>query len=111
MVETYKADPDQIDLILTDFDMPILDGISASIQIREFEKANMLPTKPIAVITSNASEHTRKLATQAGCDMFMIKPLARSDLALSMLKLLSEHIKVLVIDDDNMCRNVTIRML
>ena len=31
MVETYKADPDQIDLILTDFDMPILDGISASI--------------------------------------------------------------------------------
>lgn len=66
MVDFYKADAKSVDLILTDFDTPILDGISASAKIREFEKANMLPNKPIVVITSNASEHARKLATQAG---------------------------------------------
>lgn len=63
LLQAYIDHHDSIDVILTDFDMPRLDGISASAKIREYERLHGLPTKPIAVITGNASEHTRKLAT------------------------------------------------
>ena len=91
--------------------MPILDGISASAKIREFERARGLPKKPIAVITGNSSEHTRKLAVQAGCNEFLVKPLGRVDLAITLMRLMSRTVKILVIDDDELCLSVNCRMI
>ena len=102
LLNAYIEDHEGIDVILTDFDMPVLDGISASAKIRDFERARGLPKKPIAVITGNSSEHTRKLATQAGCNEFLVKPLGRADLAVTLMRLMSTTFKILVIDDDEL---------
>ena len=101
-----------IDFVLTDFEMPILDGISACSEIRKFEQTNELPTKPIAVITGNDAYNTRKLASAAGVNMFMVKPLGRPELAKALMKLLTKiRTKVLMIDDDEVCLQSTTHML
>jgi len=102
LLETYKKSHTDVDFVLTDFEMPLLDGISACSEIRKFEKDNDLPGKPLALITGNDAYNTRKLASSAGVNMFMVKPLGRADLAKSLMKLLSKVCtKVLVIDDDD----------
>lgn len=67
---------DKFDAVLMDMHMPILDGISATQKIREFEKAQGIanPTKIIA-LTADDQEISRKNAFTAGMDDFLQKPI------------------------------------
>ena len=55
-MDFYIQNHHHFDAVLTDIDMPLLDGIDATIQIREYEREHNLPEKKIVVFTRNNTE-------------------------------------------------------
>ena len=64
---------EHFDIILMDCHMPIMDGISATLKIRELEKATQSHTSIVA-ITASDLEVERKKCFDAGMDGFVAKP-------------------------------------
>lgn len=60
------------DLIVTDIEMPELDGIALVGEIRRLE--NAISRVPIIAASGNADEGMRREALAAGCDLFLTKP-------------------------------------
>lgn len=56
LLDFYIQNHRHFDAVLTDIDMPLLDGIDATIQIREYEREHNLPEKKIVVFTGNNTE-------------------------------------------------------
>lgn len=78
-VEMFKSG--DYDLILMDLQMPVLDGINATIEIRKIEKENNVknPIKIIA-ITANALTEDKNRCFEAGMDHFLTKPFRADEL-------------------------------
>nr|WP_242508659.1 CHASE domain-containing protein [Rhodocyclus purpureus] len=66
---------DPIDLILMDVQMPVMDGLEATRQIRRHEAENGRPRVPIVAITADAYEADRQRCLAAGMDDFLAKPI------------------------------------
>ena len=60
------------DLILMDIQMPVMDGITATRQIRSDQRFNSLP---IIAVTANAMPEERLLCLEAGMQDYLVKPL------------------------------------
>lgn len=84
--EKYKSNP--YDFILMDIDMPVMDGIEATIRIREYESQNKMAhrTKIIAVTAKIVSSDQEK-CFQAGMDGFISKPFKPEELIKTIKKL------------------------
>ena len=65
------------DLVLMDLQMPEMDGMEATRQIRRFTHLNNLP---VVAMTANASEDDRLRCAEAGMDEFLTKPFQPSHL-------------------------------
>ena len=63
------------DLILMDIQMPVLDGLAATQQLRKQEWNG-----PIVAITGFASPEGRQRCLEAGCNEYLAKPLSLRDL-------------------------------
>ena len=72
-VAIQKFQQNNYDLILMDIQLPILDGIDATMKIRELEKESGQRTAIIAV-TAYALERDKKRCLEAGMDQFLAKP-------------------------------------
>lgn len=81
-IEQVTYNPD-IDLILMDIRLPRLDGIEATIRIRKNGFS-----KPILAQTANAMPEDRKKCLDAGCDEFIVKPIAR----IEFLKIVNNYL-------------------
>lgn len=77
-VETWASAPDSWAAVLMDIQMPILDGIEATREIRGLEVGEA--RVPILALTADGREETRERAHQAGVDGYLTKPLDRSEL-------------------------------
>ncbi|MDR2579153.1 MAG: response regulator [Chitinispirillales bacterium] len=73
-VEKYKAAPDRYNAILMDIQMPVLDGLGATQQIRESGLPNA-KTIPIIAMTANAFEEDEQLSLKAGMNRHIVKPI------------------------------------
>lgn len=75
------------DVVLMDLSMPIMDGLTATQRIREFEASNPNPSCPrllIIGLSANSDQETLLATANAGFDAFIDKPL-KADVLLSML--------------------------
>lgn len=78
-VEQLTKDRDY-DLVLMDVHMPVLNGLEATRQIREYERAHDLSPIPIIAMTASALTRDRENCKAAGMNDFMSKPVKRQDL-------------------------------
>lgn len=56
--------------------MPIMDGMTATRQIRDFEKAMGLSRTPVIALTGLTSTAARSEAQEVGMDDFLTKPIS-----------------------------------
>ena len=71
---TYHA-PGYYDIILMDMQMPVMDGCSASIKIRELEKKLGRRSVPIVAMTANVMQEDIKKVLDAGMNAHLSKPI------------------------------------
>jgi len=64
----------RVQLILMDLQMPVLDGLSATVQIRHFEQQHAVPRVPVVAYTSSEMRHNRLLLRDIGFDAVLEKP-------------------------------------
>jgi PAS domain S-box-containing protein len=69
-----QAGREHFDLVLMDFQMPLLDGLSATRRIREQELAAGRPRVPIIAMTASVLPEHRRASAEAGMDGFASKP-------------------------------------
>jgi CheY-like chemotaxis protein len=69
-----------VDLVLMDCQMPVMDGYTATQQIRAREQRQNLPRTPIVALTANAYDEDAAHALQAGMDAHLAKPYTRDQL-------------------------------
>ncbi len=74
LVALKLLNTNKYDLILMDIQMPEMNGIEATIEIRKMEKANLIEHIPIIAVTAFAMEHDRRNCMDAGMDEFLTKP-------------------------------------
>lgn len=65
----------KFDVILMDIMMPVMDGIEATVKIREIENLDSLDKRtPIIALTANTMDNDRDKCISYGMDEFMAKP-------------------------------------
>jgi len=68
------AEEEAIDLILLDINLPDIDGYEVARRLRASDKS-ALKTVPIIAVTANALKGDAEKALDAGCDVYMSKPI------------------------------------
>lgn len=87
-LEKYTSMPDSFDLIFMDIQMPEMDGMEATREIRKWEsKINSEQPRhiPVAAITANAMKGDMEKCLEAGMDDYTTKPIKR-DVVFKMLE-------------------------
>jgi CheY-like chemotaxis protein len=80
-VEALRAVENQkYSLIFMDVQMPEMDGLEATRQIRAFEKASSAAETPIVAMTAHAMTGDREKCLQAGMNDYLTKPVQPSEL-------------------------------
>lgn len=65
----------KFDVILMDIMMPVMDGLEATVKIREIETSeNFSKRTPIIALTANTMDNDRDKCLSYGMDEFMAKP-------------------------------------
>lgn len=68
------AESQQVDLILLDINLPDIDGYEVARRLRSSTKRE-LRLVPIIAVTANALKGDAEKALDAGCDVYMSKPI------------------------------------
>jgi len=68
------AEREEVDLILLDINLPDIDGYEVAQRLRSSSKTR-LASIPIIAITANALKGDAEKALDAGCDVYMSKPI------------------------------------
>ncbi|UFS69322.1 ATP-binding protein [Geomonas sp. RF6] len=83
-VRTWREAPDRFDLIFMDVQMPVMDGLEATRQIRGVERSEGGHV-PIVAMTAYAMKEDREKCREAGMDDYISKPFKLEDI-LSVLE-------------------------
>ncbi len=81
-VAVETAQKDQFDIILMDMQMPEMDGLEATKELRK----SRLPDIPIIALTANTGEENVKACLSAGMNDFLSKPFKSEDIKDKILK-------------------------
>ena len=82
-LEVLRAE--RVDLILTDINMPLMDGLEF---VRQIKAQNLAPGVPVVMITTESSEEHVKQAIQAGARGYIRKPFTAEQVKERVLPLL-----------------------
>ena len=70
----------EFDIVFMDIQMPVMDGIEASKQIRDPKASNVLnPNIPIIALTAHSEKDYREVCIAAGMNDFVLKPFRQID--------------------------------
>lgn len=76
-----KLDKEDFDLIIMDMQMPVMDGITATMIIKEKQNSGEYKKTPIMGMTANALKEDRQKCLDAGMDDYIAKPLDFEELS------------------------------
>lgn len=74
------------DLILMDIQMPIMDGYTATREIRAWEAKTAAPRVPIVAVTAHAINGAQSESLNAGCDGHLTKPVEQHEVVEAISK-------------------------
>lgn len=77
------------DLVLMDLQMPVMDGLTATAMIREWEKESHRATVPIIALTAHAYEERARESLAVGCSAHLTKPVRKATLLAEIQKYLA----------------------
>ncbi len=80
------AGPEKIDLILTDINMPLMDGLKLVSMVRQNAE---LKDIPIIIITTEGAEEDRERGLALGANAYIAKPIQSSHLIKTISELLA----------------------
>jgi two-component system, chemotaxis family, chemotaxis protein CheY len=80
-----KLSSDKVDMILTDINMPVLDGLKLVSLVRQNPE---LKTIPIVIITTEGADEDRHRGLALGADAYIAKPIQSSHLIKTITELL-----------------------
>ena len=66
-----KLSAERFDLVVTDINMPVMDGLKL---IRHIRSVSGMATMPIVVVTTEAAEIDRRKAMDLGANVYLVKP-------------------------------------
>lgn len=81
------------DVVLMDIQMPVMDGFTATKEIREYEAQNALERTPIIGMTAHALVGDKDKCIECGMDAYLPKPLVEVDLQREILRYISKKKK------------------
>ncbi len=85
-LEAIVAGNEKFDLILMDMQMPRLNGLEATEQIRQWETGHQLPPTLIIAVTANAYDDDRQQCLAAGMNDFVAKPIILGEIFRTLAK-------------------------
>jgi len=74
----FKTAP--YDVVLMDMQMPVMDGYTATREIRKWETEGGKKVTPVIALTADAMSEDEKNCTKAGCSGFVAKPIRKAKL-------------------------------
>lgn len=74
-LQAVKAEPEKYDLVLMDYNMPVMDGVQSTIEIRKWENQNGRKPLKIVALTAHAVQHYIDECMSAGMDGYLAKPI------------------------------------
>lgn len=77
-LEKFKNE--KYDLVLMDIQMPVMDGYTATREIRKYEKEHGLKATPVIALTAHAFKGNEQKSIDAGCSCHLIKPIKKQTL-------------------------------
>jgi len=80
-----KMTTDKVDLVITDINMPMMDGLKLVSHIRGNPRTKKLP---IVIVTTEGADADRKRGLALGADAYIPKPIQPSDLLKTVTTLL-----------------------
>jgi CheY-like chemotaxis protein len=78
----------ELDLILMDLNMPVLDGFTATLRIREYERTRDVP---VVAVTAFDTAEFRAAAGAVGCCDFVVKPIDHEHLSAIITRLVTRR--------------------
>jgi two-component system, sensor histidine kinase len=85
---------EQFDLVLMDCQMPVMDGLTATRQIRSMEASAGRPPIKIVAVTANAFAEDRQACLDAGMDGYLSKPFTGAQLDETLQRWLPSHLVI-----------------
>lgn len=82
-----KLGLERINLILTDMNMPYMDGIEFTKQVRANPDTSQIP---IVMLTTEADDEEKRKAYEAGVDDYLVKPATAEQIVESMRKIIKK---------------------
>jgi two-component system chemotaxis response regulator CheY len=82
-----KMTTEKVDLVITDINMPMMDGLKLITLIRENPRTKSLP---VIIVTTEGAEADRRRGMDLGADAYIAKPIQPSDLLKTVAALLEK---------------------
>ena len=79
-VQRFCRGTPEYDLVFMDMQMPVMDGYTATRKLREYEAAFPDSRTRIIALTAHALQGDRERCLEAGCDLYLTKPLRKTSL-------------------------------
>jgi signal transduction histidine kinase len=77
-VDKFKAGT--FDLVFMDMQMPVMDGLTATREIRQWERENHKAPTPVVALTADSLSDATNRSLEAGCDAHLTKPIKKQNL-------------------------------